>query len=35
MKADTFGRPSGVGDYQPARTFSFSAGVRFQTDRVW
>lgn len=29
IKADTFGKPSGVGDYQPARTFSFSAGVRF------
>ena len=29
VKADTFGQPSGVGDYQPARTFSFSVGVRF------
>ena len=29
VKAATFGQPSGVGDYQPARTFSFSAGVRF------
>jgi hypothetical protein len=29
IKADTFGKPSGVGDYQPARTFSVSAGVRF------
>jgi hypothetical protein len=29
IKASTFGQPSGVGDYQPARTFSFSAGIRF------
>ena len=29
VKSNAFGQPSGVGDYQPARTFSFSAGVRF------
>jgi hypothetical protein len=29
VKADAFGQPSGVGDYQPARTFSMSLGLRF------
>jgi len=28
-KADTFGRPTGPGDYQVPRTFSFSVGLRF------
>jgi outer membrane receptor protein involved in Fe transport len=29
VKSSVFGQPSGVGDYQPARTFSCSLGIRF------
>jgi hypothetical protein len=29
VKSDTFGKPSGVGDYQAPRTFNFSVGIRF------
>jgi hypothetical protein len=29
VKSNTFGKPSGVGDYQASRTFNFSIGIRF------
>ena len=29
VKAETFGKPSGTGDYQVPRTFNFSVGIRF------
>ena len=29
VKADSFGKPSGTGDYQTPRTFNFSVGIRF------
>lgn len=29
VRSTTFGQATGVGDYQPARTFSFSLGLRF------
>ena len=29
VKSNVFGQPAGVGDYQLARTFSCSLGIRF------